>query len=109
MSFTLNSEAALACVPYKHGVLFSFKGKDDIFGADMKDTDTPGKSLYFVRALSYCDINKIEMEDLKEILQTYPEFADDFMKKFQVTFDLKMVSMNLLTFYLRECYLDKAR
>jgi hypothetical protein len=60
---------------------------------------TSGKSLYFVRALSYCDINKIEMEDLKEILQTYPEFAEEFITKFQVTFDLKRVSI------FNTCYL----
>ncbi|KAJ8306727.1 hypothetical protein KUTeg_015768 [Tegillarca granosa] len=59
-------------------------GKDDIFGADMKDTGASGKSLYFVRALSYCDINKIEMEDLKEILQTYSEFAEEFIRKSKI-------------------------
>ena len=58
----------------------------------MKDSDTAGQSLYFVRALSYCDINKIELEDLRDILQTYPEFAEDFCTKFHVTFDLKKVN-----------------
>lgn len=67
------------------------QGKHDIFGADMKDSDTAGQSLYFVRALSYCDINKIELDDLKEVLQTYPEFAEQFIRKFHVTFDLKKV------------------
>ncbi|CAC5424198.1 KCNH7 [Mytilus coruscus] len=72
----------------KSDTVMAILGKDDIFGADM-NAGTSGKSLYFVRALSYCDINKIEMEDLKEILQTYPEFAEEFIVKFQVTFDLK--------------------
>lgn len=58
----------------------------------MQDSDTAGQSLYFVRALSYCDINKIELDDLKEVLQTYPEFAEQFIRKFHVTFDLKKVS-----------------
>ncbi|KAK3094471.1 hypothetical protein FSP39_002179 [Pinctada imbricata] len=73
----------------KDDIVMAILGKDDIFGADMKDSDTAGQSLYFVRALSYCDINKIELEDLRNILQTYPEFAEDFCLKFQVTFDLK--------------------
>lgn len=73
-------------------ISFYLSGKHDIFGADMKDSDTAGQSLYFVRALSYCDINKIELDDLKEVLQTYPEFAEQFIKKFHVTFDLKKVS-----------------
>lgn len=67
-------------------------GKDDIFGGDLKDLETSGKSLYFVRALSYCDINKIELSVLKETLNTYPEFAEEFMSKIQVTFNLKRVS-----------------
>ncbi|OWF53455.1 Potassium voltage-gated channel subfamily H member 7 [Mizuhopecten yessoensis] len=73
----------------KENTVMAILGKDDIFGADMKDAATPGKSLYFVRALSYCDINKIEMEDLKVVLQTYEDFTTEFMDKFQVTFDVK--------------------
>ena len=60
----------------------------------MKDLDSTGKSLYFVRALSYCDINKIDIQDLKETLKTYPEFAQDFMDRIQVTFNLKRVDMS---------------
>ena len=52
-----------------------------------------GQSQYSVRALSYCDINKIELEDLREILRTYPEFAHSFLKMFQVTFNLRKVSV----------------
>lgn len=68
-----------------------FTGKDDIFGGDLKELDDSGKSLYFVRALTYCDINKIELADLKSTLNTYPEFADEFMNRIQVTFNLKRV------------------
>ncbi|XP_052282896.1 potassium voltage-gated channel subfamily H member 7-like isoform X2 [Dreissena polymorpha] len=64
-------------------------GKDDIFGGDVQDLTNSGKSLYFVRALTYCDINKIELSVLKETLNTYPEFAQEFMGKIQVTFNLK--------------------
>ena len=69
-----------------------FVGKDDIFGGDVKEPDVTGKSLYSVRPLTYCDINKIELVDIKETLNTYPEFAQEFMKNIQVTFNLKRVS-----------------
>lgn len=48
--------------------------------------------MYFVTSLSYCDINKIDLSDLKEIMQLYPEFAEQFMDHFQVTFNLQKVS-----------------
>ena len=51
-----------------------------------------GKSLYSVRPLTYCDINKIDLTDLKQTLNTYPEFAQEFMNTIQVTFNLKRVS-----------------
>ncbi len=52
-----------------------FTGKDDIFGDDVRDTslDGPwrliGKSMFSVRAISYCDMHKIALTDLREILQ----------------------------------------
>ncbi|KAH9509648.1 Potassium voltage-gated channel sub H member 2 [Bulinus truncatus] len=68
----------------------SLGGKDDIFGEDIKENNSmQGQSMYCVRALSYCDINKIDLSDLREILRTYPEFADSFLPKFQVTFNLR--------------------
>ena len=75
-------------------------GKDDIFGENLKesgphDRTTIGKSNYCVRALSYCDLHKIMLEDLQEILDMYPEFAGDFLAKFRVTFNLRHVSMTL--------------
>jgi len=73
-------------------VLSTSAGKDDIFGGDLTDLLDSGKSAYFVRALSYCDINKIELPVLRETLNTYPEFAQEFMSKIQVTFNLKRVS-----------------
>lgn len=73
-----------------------FSGKDDIFGENLHqireyDRSTIGKSNYCVRALSYCDLHKIMLVDLQEILDMYPEFAGDFLQKFRVTFDLRQV------------------
>lgn len=68
-------------------------GREDVFGEDIRETPGVGKSLYCVRALSYCDINKIEIHDLTEIMRTYPEFAERFLTTFNVTFNLKHVSL----------------
>ncbi len=56
------------------------------------DRASIGKSNYCVRALSYCDLHKIMITDLQEILDMYPEFAGDFLRKFMVTFNLRHVS-----------------
>ncbi|XP_041366402.1 potassium voltage-gated channel subfamily H member 7-like [Gigantopelta aegis] len=72
----------------KDDTVMAILGKDDIFGEDLQKNAGVGKSMYYVRPLSYCDINKIDLVDLKEILHTYPEFADQFYKQFQVTFNL---------------------
>jgi hypothetical protein len=70
-------------------------GKDDIFGEDLENQHDQGlgKSMYIVRALSYCDINKIDLTDLKEIMVLYPEFAETFQQRFRVTFNLKKVRL----------------
>ncbi|KAK7101352.1 hypothetical protein V1264_024143 [Littorina saxatilis] len=76
----------------KDDTVMAILGKDDIFGEEdvlRKESEGVGKSMYFVRALSYCDINKIELPDLKIIMQLYPEFAEQFLNRFQVTFNLK--------------------
>ncbi|XP_074661271.1 voltage-gated inwardly rectifying potassium channel KCNH7-like [Tubulanus polymorphus] len=77
----------------KDEVVMAILGKDDIFGEDVKEIyigGQPGKSNYCVRALSYCDLHKITIDDLLETLDMYPEFADGFLHKFHVTFNLRM-------------------
>ncbi|KAK2158309.1 hypothetical protein LSH36_173g06019 [Paralvinella palmiformis] len=78
----------------KDDTVMAILGKDDIFGENIVETTpyeraTIGKSNYFVRALSYCDLHKIMLVDLQEILEDYPEFAGDFLRKFRVTFNLR--------------------
>ncbi|XP_060558376.1 potassium voltage-gated channel unc-103-like [Ruditapes philippinarum] len=65
------------------------KGKDDVFGENICKYDTVGKSSCNVRALTYCDLHKIHRDDLLEILDMYPEFAEQFVKNLEVTFDLR--------------------
>ncbi|XP_076438775.1 voltage-gated inwardly rectifying potassium channel KCNH6-like [Babylonia areolata] len=77
----------------KDSTVMAILGKDDIFGEDSvcgpRKGGSVSKSMYSVRALSYCDINKIDLSDLLEIMQLYPEFAEQFLERFQVTFNLK--------------------
>jgi len=73
------------------------EGKDDIFGEDVRkwyfDSESiQGKSNYSVRAMSYCDLHTITIADLQDIMDSYPEFAGDFLQNFGVTFNLRQVS-----------------
>jgi CRP-like cAMP-binding protein len=81
---------------------WTFVGKDDIFGEDIKksyfdETRRIGKSLYTVRAISYCDLHKITIDDLQSIMDAYPEFAGDFIQNFGVTFNLREVDASELS------------
>lgn len=63
-----------------------------MFGENICVQETIGKSSCNVRALSYCDLHKIHRDDLLDVLQMYPEFAEQFVKNLLVTFDLRDVS-----------------
>ena len=63
-----------------------------MFGENICKHETVGKSSCNVRALTYCDLHKIHRNDLLEILEMYPEFAEEFRKNLEVTFDLRDVS-----------------
>jgi CRP-like cAMP-binding protein len=79
----------MACISQS---LLHVSGKDDVFGENICQHETVGKSSCNVRALTYCDLHKIHRDDLLDILEMYPEFADHFMKNLEVTFDLRDVS-----------------
>ena len=66
-------------------------GKDDVFGENICMHETIGKSSCNVRALTYCDLHKILREDILDVLQMYPEFAEQFVRNLEVTFDLRDV------------------
>ena len=57
------------------------------------EKDVMGRSSCDVRAITYCDLHKIERLDLLDVLEIYPDFAQLFEKKFQVTFDLREVNI----------------
>ncbi|KAK2110895.1 Potassium voltage-gated channel sub H member 6 [Saguinus oedipus] len=73
-------------------VVVAILGKNDIFGEPVSLHARPGKSSADVRALTYCDLHKIQRADLLEVLDMYPAFADSFWSKLEVTFNLREVS-----------------
>ena len=73
-------------------ILHCVSGKDDVFGENICRFETVGKSSCNVRALTYCDLHKIHRDDLLDVLEMYPEFAENFVKNLEVTFDLRDVS-----------------
>lgn len=68
---------------------FPPSGKNDIFGEMIHLFAKPGKSCADVRALSYCDLHTIQREEILEVLDMYPEFADHFLTNLELTFDLR--------------------
>lgn len=72
-------------------------GKNDIFGEMVHLYAKPGKSNADVRALTYCDLHKIQREDLLEVLDMYPEFSDHFLTNLELTFNLRHESAKVGT------------
>ncbi|XP_070786980.1 voltage-gated inwardly rectifying potassium channel KCNH7 [Enoplosus armatus] len=73
----------------KDDVVVAILGKNDIFGEMIHMYAKPGKSCADVRALSYCDLHTIQREEILEVLDMYPEFADHFLRNLELTFDLR--------------------
>uniref|UniRef100_A0A4W6BW35 Voltage-gated inwardly rectifying potassium channel KCNH2 n=1 Tax=Lates calcarifer TaxID=8187 RepID=A0A4W6BW35_LATCA len=74
-------------------VVVAILGKNDIFGEPINLYARPGKSNADVRALTYCDLHKIFREDVLEVLDMYPEFADHFWNNLEITFNLRDTNM----------------
>uniref|UniRef100_A0A7N5KG89 Voltage-gated inwardly rectifying potassium channel KCNH2 n=1 Tax=Ailuropoda melanoleuca TaxID=9646 RepID=A0A7N5KG89_AILME len=74
-------------------VVVAILGKNDIFGEPLNLYARPGKSNGDVRALTYCDLHKIQRDDLLEVLDMYPEFSDHFWSSLEITFNLRDTNM----------------
>lgn len=81
--------AFYVCVELTLTTAASASGKNDIFGEMIHLFSKPGKSCADVRALSYCDLHTIQREEILEVLDMYPEFADHFFTNLELTFDLR--------------------
>ena len=66
-------------------------GKDDIFGENPCIYPTIGKFSCNIRALTYCDLHKISRDDLLDVLELYPEFAESFSANLELNFILRDV------------------
>ncbi|XP_062384607.1 potassium voltage-gated channel subfamily H member 7 [Sardina pilchardus] len=73
----------------KDDVVVAILGKNDIFGEMIHLYAKPGKANADVRALSYCDLHTIQREEILEVLDMYPEFADHFLSNLELTFNLR--------------------
>ncbi|KAM8873231.1 voltage-gated inwardly rectifying potassium channel KCNH7-like isoform 2-T2 [Synchiropus picturatus] len=88
----------------KDDVVVAILGKNDIFGEMIHLFTKPGKSSADVRALSYCDLHTIQREEILEVLDMYPEFADHFLTNLELTFDLR--DENAKTPYMQTSDID---
>ncbi|XP_055360216.1 potassium voltage-gated channel subfamily H member 6 isoform X2 [Betta splendens] len=70
-------------------VVVAILGKNDIFGEHVHLYDEPGKSSSDVHTITYCDLHRILRDDLLEVLDIYPNFADNFWRNLEITFDLR--------------------
>lgn len=65
--------------------------KNDIFGEPINLYDEPGKCNSDVHTTTYCDLHRILRDDLLEVLDIYPTFADHFWRNLEITFNLRDV------------------
>ncbi|XP_027140538.1 potassium voltage-gated channel subfamily H member 6 [Larimichthys crocea] len=70
-------------------VVVAILEKNDIFGEPIHLYDEPGKSNSDVHTITYCDLHRILRDDLLEVLDVYPSFADNFWRNLEITFDLR--------------------
>ncbi|KAI3365278.1 hypothetical protein L3Q82_010374, partial [Scortum barcoo] len=70
-------------------VVVAILEKNDIFGEPIHLYDEPGKSNSDVLTITYCDLHRILRDDLLEVLDIYPSFADKFWRNLEITFDLR--------------------
>nr|XP_057917353.1 potassium voltage-gated channel subfamily H member 6 [Doryrhamphus excisus] len=73
----------------REDVVVAILEKNDIFGELIQLYDEPGKSNSDVHTITYCDLHRIMREDLLEVLDMYPGFADNFWRNLELTFDLR--------------------
>ncbi|XP_035997674.1 potassium voltage-gated channel subfamily H member 6 isoform X1 [Fundulus heteroclitus] len=70
-------------------VVVALLEKNDIFGEPIHLYDEPGRSNADVYAVTYCDLHRIPRDDLLDVLDMYPSFADNFWRNLEITYDLR--------------------
>ena len=70
------------------GEILAFLGNNDVCGDSHWKETRLGKSVVHVRALTYCDIHTINVDDLIKVLEFHKPFAITFSRNLCLTFDL---------------------
>lgn len=66
-----------------------FSGQGDVFGDDVCNEVTVGKSIADVCALTYSDLHCIDRNDLRDVFMTYPESGVEFSSHLTLAFNLR--------------------
>ncbi|XP_056153960.1 potassium voltage-gated channel subfamily H member 8 [Lampris incognitus] len=75
----------------KDGMVLAILGKGDLIGANMSVDDRVIKTNADVKALTYCDLQCINLKGLFEVLDLYPEYSHRFVQDIQqdLTYNLR--------------------
>uniref|UniRef100_W5MHP9 Potassium voltage-gated channel subfamily H member 8 n=1 Tax=Lepisosteus oculatus TaxID=7918 RepID=W5MHP9_LEPOC len=91
----------------KDGMVLAILGKGDLIGANLSINDRVIKTNADVKALTYCDLQCINLKGLYEVLDLYPEYAHKFVEDIQqdLTYNLREghesdVSITIHTLFL---------
>ncbi|XP_041105016.1 potassium voltage-gated channel subfamily H member 8-like [Polyodon spathula] len=75
----------------KDDMVLAILGKGDLIGANLSINDRLIKTNADVKALTYCDLQCINLKGLYEVLDLYPEYAHKFVEDIQkdLTYNLR--------------------
>ncbi|KAL2078713.1 hypothetical protein ACEWY4_026398 [Coilia grayii] len=73
----------------RNNMALAVLGKNDTFGEPINLYAETGRSNADVLTLTYCDLHHIQREDLLEVLDMYPAFADSFWRNLEISFNLR--------------------
>ncbi|KAM8841023.1 voltage-gated delayed rectifier potassium channel KCNH8 isoform 2-T2 [Spinachia spinachia] len=75
----------------KDGMVLAILGKGDLIGANLSLDDRVIKTNADVKALTYCDLQCVNLRGLYEVLDLYPEYSQNFVQDIQqdLTYNLR--------------------
>ncbi|MEQ2218650.1 Potassium voltage-gated channel subfamily H member 8, partial [Xenoophorus captivus] len=75
----------------KDGMVLAILGKGDLIGANLSLDNRVIKTNADVKALTYCDLQCINLKGLYEVLDLYPEYSHHFVQDIQLdlTYNLR--------------------
>ncbi|XP_068603669.1 potassium voltage-gated channel subfamily H member 8 [Brachionichthys hirsutus] len=75
----------------KDGMVLAILGKGDLIGANVSLDDRVIKTNADVKALTYCDLQCVNLKGLYEVLDLYPEYSHHFVQDIQqdLTYNLR--------------------